>query len=304
MLFVDGLGMGQPDAAINPLFRGDCPVLAGLLRTAAFPVDATLGVPGVPQSATGTTTLLTGLNAALIAGRHVEGFPGPMLREALSSENIFLKLRAAGLACAFANAYGAGSLEEASSGRRLSATTVAVLTGIGRLRLLDDLLAGRAVYHDLTREELRERGFAVPLISPEEAATHLAGIACEHDFTLFEYFQTDRAGHASDPDRKKKVLSLFDLFLATVLRLGSSRGFSVILTSDHGNIEDGLSAAHTMNPVPFIAVEAAGRGPEGAACFSWRDRIRSLSDVAPAILDFLQPADADSLNGKGEYCGV
>ncbi len=298
MLFIDGLGLGPRDPNTNPVFGGACPVLAGLLETNAFPVDATLGVQGLPQSATGTTSLLTGINAARMVGRHVEGFPGPTLRDVLSRENIFLKLRASGLKCAFANAYGACSQEEVSSSRLLSATTVAALSGIGRLRLLDELMAGKAVYQDLTREQLREKGFPVPLITPTEAAQDLTGIAEEHDFTLFEYFQTDRAGHGSDAKKKKKVLSLFDSFLATILRLCPARGISVILTSDHGNIEDGLSTGHTMNPVPLVVVDgivslAGASGARRAGEFFRAGRIKSLTDVAPAVVSWFCRNDGE-----------
>jgi hypothetical protein len=40
-------------------------------------LDASLCVPGLPQSATGQAALLTGLNAPELMGRHIEGFPPP-----------------------------------------------------------------------------------------------------------------------------------------------------------------------------------------------------------------------------------
>ena len=47
--------------------------------------------------------------------------------------------------------------------------------------------------------------------------------------------------------------------------------------SDHGNIEAMNERGHTLNPVPFI-VFGPGEG--------WiRDRVSSLADVTPAILE-------------------
>jgi bisphosphoglycerate-independent phosphoglycerate mutase (AlkP superfamily) len=53
---------------------------------------------------------------------------------------------------------------------------------------------------------------------------------------------------------------------------------TVVVTSDHGNLEDGRSTAHTTNPVPTIAI-----GPGRDAFHS----IHALTDVAPAILSLL-----------------
>ncbi len=50
----------------------------------------------------------------------------------------------------------------------------------------------------------------------------------------------------------------------------------VVLASDHGNIEDGETRSHTTNPVPVLL---AGAGHRTVA-----DGIRSITDVAPAIL--------------------
>ena len=93
--FLDGIGLGSPDPAKNPFARANMPVLQNLLagkrllastiplesrRASLLALDACLGVDGLPQSATGQTALLTGINAARHVGRHVEGFPGPELK--------------------------------------------------------------------------------------------------------------------------------------------------------------------------------------------------------------------------------
>lgn len=277
LLFVDGLGIGEDDPAVNPVVGGTCPVLARLLAEAAG-VDACLGVPGLPQSATGQAALLTGINAPRAMGRHIEGFPGPALRGIVREHNILRRAAGAGLRATFANAYFMDTVTMAAL-RRPSVTTVAAMSMGVPMRGPADLLAGRAVYQDLTRESLLARGYDGPTIKPEVSGAHLAALAAEHDLTLFEYFQTDRAGHSGDPSRAAAVLSLYDRFLTAALRFAEAPGCLAILSSDHGNIEDMSVRTHTRNPVP-VAARGAGAG-------AFLLRMRELTDVAPAIVERL-----------------
>lgn len=248
-VFVDGLGIGSNDPAVNPLADTQKLPNLGRILENSIPLDASLGVPGLPQSATGQAALLTGLNAPKLMGRHIEGFPPPRLKELVQEHNIFSKLIAAGKTCTFANAYWLDDVAHIPR-RRESVTTVATLAAFGGVRGKADLLANRAVCHDLTRERIRhERGYDGPLITPEEAAEHLIGIANDHDFTLFEFFETDRAGHSGDREKVFQTLEKLDQFFATLLPF---RGL-LIVTSDHGNIEDLTVRTHTLNPVPFYA---------------------------------------------------
>ncbi len=247
-VFVDGLGLGSNDPAVNPLAdRARFPNLGKILAQ-SIPLDAAFGVPGLPQSATGQAALLTGLNASKLMDRHIEGFPPPRLKELVQEHNIFSKLLAAGKTSTFANAYWLDDVAHIPA-RRTSVTTVATLAAFGAVRGKADLLANRAVYHDLTREKLRDRGYEGPLISPEEAAEHLIGIANAHDFTLFEFFETDHAGHSGDPQKSVDALEKLDRFFGVLLRFDGL----LIVTSDHGNIEDSSVRTHTANPVPLFA---------------------------------------------------
>jgi hypothetical protein len=277
LVFVDGLGLGPEEPDRNPVFSGCCPRLAGLLRAEAKPVDACMGVPGLPQSATGQASLLTGVNAPALVGRHVEGLPGPQLKQLVRDRNIFSALLQRGYHATFANAYYADRVEEIRSRRMQSVTTVASLAAFNGVRMTADMLAGRAVYQDLTRQFLRARGYAGPLVTPRESGEHLLRIAAAHDFTLFEYFQTDRVAHKGTLDDIRRVLGQLDEFLGVVLAHPGTPGRLLLLVSDHGNVEDHYTRQHTANPVPFVAVG------EGAAFL--RGRVRSLVDVCPALLD-------------------
>ncbi|MDH7499283.1 MAG: hypothetical protein QHH30_02730 [candidate division NC10 bacterium] len=114
MVFIDGLGIGERDPRKNPMaeaetrwfafFRegtGKAADPSPLLRFA----DANLGVEGLPQSATGQTTLLTGINAAQLLGRHVNGFCTRELRALLDGHSLFARLLQMGRKPTFANAY-------------------------------------------------------------------------------------------------------------------------------------------------------------------------------------------------------
>lgn len=277
-LFVDGLGWGSGDGSTNPVHSGVCPNLERLLREHGIPVDASMGVEGVPQSATGQAALLAGIPAAALMGRHIEGFPPERLRSLLRESNLFLSLGKLGKSGTFANAYFVDEVEEVRLRRIQSVTTVVTLAAFGAVRDRAAMERGEAVYQDLTRASLRERGYRGPLVTPSESGRHLVRIAAAHDLTLFEYFQTDRAGHSGDRGCIEKVLSLFDEFLGTVLSLAAAGGMLVVLTSDHGNIEDPNGRGHTHNPVPFAAA-----GPGEAEL---RGRVRSITDVPAAILEW------------------
>lgn len=281
LVFVDGLGIGPRHPEINPVYGGACPFLQRLLEEHAQPIDASLDMAGSPQSATGQATLFTGQNAAKFMGRHVEGCPGPTLKEFVREHNLFDRLTARGYRSTFANAYYIEDLDEIQKRRRQSVSTVAALKAFGTVRDSDDLRANRAVYQDLTREVLGPRGYAGPTISPEEAAEHLADIAEEHDFTLFEYFQTDLMAHRGTEDDVRRVLSNLDRFLATLVPRWNGGEKLFALTSDHGNVEDLRTRRHTANPVPLVLLGEAGEGLRG--------EIERLEDFVPALLKRYPP---------------
>lgn len=277
LVFVDGLGLGVNDPSINPIHSGSCPVLERLLKDESVPVDARLGVPGLPQSATGQSALLTGCNAAEVMGRHVEGLPGPKLKELVRGKNIFSRLIERGYTCTFANAYFTNDMNEVHSRRHQSVTTVASLAAFGRVRDAAAMLDNRAVYQDFTRQSLRGRGYTGPDVTPSEAAEHLLAMAGEHDFTLFEYFQTDLMAHKGTQEDVRRVLAQLNEFLEVLLAWPKQPGQLLLLTSDHGNIEDSRTKRHAENPVPLMAI---GEGAE-----KLKRGVKSLTDFVPQLME-------------------
>jgi len=266
-VFVDGLGIGA-NHHHNPFAVGDYPGLGSLMADSApldlgigemrssvgstlKAVDTTFGVPGLPQSATGQTALLTGEPAPLIVGRHVHAFPTRELRSMLERCNVFSRTKGRGLAVTFLNAYRELDKTGRPKGRRNSCTTVAVLAAGIAFRDLCDLRKGRAVYHDVTGESLVNRGYQVCVRTPEASAMCAKQVVEENALTVFEYFMTDYAGHSQDERLASDALSTLDRFVMQLtLVLDPTRTF-IVLSSDHGNIEDMSTPRHTRNPVPL-----------------------------------------------------
>ena len=277
-LFIDGVGLSEA-ATDNPITPEVCPALCRLFARHAVPIDACLAVDGLPQSATGQATMFTGVNAPVFMGRHCEGFPGPSLRKKIEEGNLFLSLKKRGKRVCFADAYLVEDAAELAARRFKSVTTVMALTTPEVIATADDLADDQAVMQDLTRETIQDRYPDIPVISPEDAASHLFALARVNDFTLYEFFQTDVAGHSMDYARACEVLRLYDRFLAALLRYVEAAGLTLVMTSDHGNIESMDEQGHTRNPVPFVAF-----GPKEAEI---RAAVKSLVDVTPAILRFI-----------------
>jgi len=285
LFFIDGLGIGKRGPH-NPLDHLNALPLAvfqneepdRFLNGIVVPTDACLGVEGRPQSASGQTTILTGVNAPAAVGYHKQGFPNKALLEIIEHHSIFKQLSDAGVdPITFANAYTSRFFAERP--RWVSATTAAVEAAKMKFRTISDLQTGRAVFMDYTNRILIERGEQVSERSESEAATVLAGIVAENRFSLYEYFITDKAGHAQDMELARTILTSLSLFIRELLLRIDLERTTVILTSDHGNIEDLSSRNHTLHAVPTI-VWGAQREQVAA-------RIQTLADITPAIVALL-----------------
>jgi 2,3-bisphosphoglycerate-independent phosphoglycerate mutase len=292
-VFLDGVGLAPPGPD-NPFSTVPMPHLMELLggplvlngavgrpeirpHVMLHALDACLGVPGLPQSATGQTALFTGLNAPAIVGDHITAHPTAPLREIIAEHSVMKRAAESGARVLFANAHSARFWQGVDEGKlRLSASTLTALAAGATIPSLDDLLAGRAVLWDITHEVARKfQEYDLPLVPAEEAGTRLARLADDYDLVLYESFLTDLAGHRRiDP---ALVLARVDAFLGALLAHRAAET-TVVLSSDHGNLEDMSTKAHTSNPVPLLVV--------GPAADQFRQAV-AITDVAPAILSAL-----------------
>lgn len=297
-LFLDGIGLGEEDPTRNPFARAHLPHLTSLLegrlltrgaapfsnqRATLLALDACLGVSGLPQSATGQAALLTGRNVPAEVGYHYGPKPDPVTAAALQDGGLFGALVRAGKHAALLNAYPPGYFQGIRSGRRLHSAIPLAVTRAGLpLHTVDDLLAGRALSADLTGAGWRERlGYpAVPLLSPLQAGLRLAELARLWDFAFFEYWLTDYAGHAQDMEAAVRLLTGFDAVLGGLLSAWNGDAGLIVLTSDHGNLEDLTTRRHTCNPVPLLLI---GDARMRQAFLNATD----LTSLAPNILTLL-----------------
>ena len=286
LFFIDGLGIGTrgphnpldnlPDATPLAVFQNETPET--FLNGIVVETDPRLGIEGRPQSASGQTTILTGINAPATIGYHKQGFPNKPLLEIIGRHSIFRQLTDAGIEpITFANAYTSRFFDERP--RWISATTAAVEAAGLRFRTMEDVRNGDAVFMDYTNRLLIERGEDVAERSEHEAATVLANVVAQNRFTLYEYFITDKVGHAQDMDAARSVLTSLALFIRELLIRVDFARTTVILTSDHGNIEDLSIRNHTLHAVPTIVW--------GAQRERTATRISNIADITPAIVALL-----------------
>lgn len=300
-IFLDGVGLA-PSGPDNPLSRVPMPRLREWLggplaldsvgqngSLSCKALDACLGMPGLPQSATGQTALFTGVNAPALVGEHVTAHPTGPLRAVIAEHSLLKRAAEAGARVLFANAHSERFWQAVRRGRLpLGASTLTALAAGAPIPTLADLLAGRAVLWDITHEVATvHQGYDLPLVSPEEAGARLAGLMAGYNLVLYESFLPDLAGHRRlDP---AWVLSRLDPFLGSVLD-HLPPDTTLVLSSDHGNLEDATTRVHTANPVPLLtAGPAAGQFCQATA----------ITDVAPAILACLGLAtDRDGALGE------
>ena len=293
LLFLDGVGIGRKNPDINPFFCARMPVFASLCggtiphrpfsrvsynATEIVSINATLGVAGFPQSGTGQTALFTGVNGAKKFGRHFGPHPPLILHPIIAARNIFQQLKSLGKSVIFANAFPQRFFDYNSTvNKRLTVTTLSCkLSGVPLLTAYE-LQRNEAISADFTREHWPELGHPnISPITPHEAGKHLWSIVTQHDFTLFEYWLPDHAGHSREMTYAIKVLEHFDEFLAGFLELFDSTNTILIIVSDHGNIENLSTKSHTRNRVPCILT--------GIHCRQLADRITSLLHITPAII--------------------
>jgi hypothetical protein len=156
---------------------------------------------------------------------------------------------------------------------RLGASTLTALAAQAEIPDLEDLQAGRAVLWDITHEIASQHlGYPLSPVTPEEAGRRLARLAAAYDLVLYESFLPDLAGHRRV--EVEWVLPRLDAFLGSVVDHLPGRT-TLVLSSDHGNIEDVSTKSHTTNPVPLLVLGPLARRFSGAM---------AITDVAPLIL--------------------
>lgn len=300
-LFMDGVGLGTGDPQTNPLAAAAMPNLSRLLdgnkmlasntpletgRATLLALDPNMNVAGLPQSATGQAALLTGKNIPELVGEHYGPKPNQAVRELLSQPTLFSSLTQNGYSAALLNAYPDRYFEAIESGKRLYSSIPQAVVNAGlALKTKEDLYAEEALSVDFTGEGWRNflKDPNAPIRTLHQAGEKLAALTQSHDLAFFEYWPSDYAGHRQDKNDALELLENFDQVLGGLLDHWQDDDGLILLTSDHGNMEDISTRRHTANPVPGLVVGSP------ALRRQFCQNLATLADITPAILRFYPP---------------
>jgi 2,3-bisphosphoglycerate-independent phosphoglycerate mutase len=293
-IFLDGIGLGEDNPEINPFMHAKMPNLNALLdgrsllkasapfvgdHATLLAIDPAVGVAGLPQSATGQAMLVTGINIPAELGYHYGPKPNPEVAAYLRNGNLFTRLTEAGKQSALLNAYPPRYFDGIDSGKRLYSSIPLAVTSAGLpLFTHEDLFAGRALSADFTGQGWHDMlGFPdAPVLDAPQSGRKLATLAKGFDFALFEYWASDYAGHKQQMDTAIKLMETFDGVLGGLVEVMDD-DMLVLVTSDHGNMEDLSTRRHTDADVPALVIG------EKVARKEFTRGMQALTDVAPAI---------------------
>ncbi len=136
-----------------------------------------------------------------------------------------------------------------------------------------------------------------PEMSAPEVTDHLVAAITggQYDVIICNYANCDMVGHTGVVDAAIKAVEAVDSALQRIVEALQSVGGQLLLTADHGNIEQMVDkitgqphTAHTTNPVPLVYV--CGDRPLASG--------GSLSDLAPTMLAILGVDQPIEMTGK------
>ena len=301
-LFLDGVGLGADNPEHNPFAAADMPKLAGLLegrrlvagsapfegqRATLLAVDAQLGVEGAPQSATGQAALLTGENVPAQVGEHYGPKPNPAVAEIVRRDNLFKQVVERGGTAALLNGYPPRYFEAIESGVRLYSSIPLAATSAGlELMTVEDMQSGRAFSADFTGAGWSEQpGFpSIPIYDSSQAGRQLARAAEQYSLAWFDFWPSDFAGHRGTMAEAVALLENLDGVIGGLVEEWGDRSDLIIVSSDHGNLEDLSIRGHTLNSVPALLI-----GPMEMRG-SMSSKLEDLASFAPAMLEIMYGA--------------
>jgi phosphopentomutase/2,3-bisphosphoglycerate-independent phosphoglycerate mutase family metalloenzyme len=133
----------------------------------------------------------------------------------------------------------------------------------------DDVRAGRALTSTMTHELEAEFNVAffsrapLPRHTPQEAAAILVAQARQHDFTFYKYQIPDLVSHTGKIHLARQVVAVIEEFIEAVLNAIDPERTVVIVTSDHGHLEQ-LASSHA-HPKSMVPTWYFGPEPEAMA---------------------------------------
>lgn len=137
--------------------------------------------------------------------------------------------------------------------------------------------------------------------------TILEGIKENYDLIIANYANADMIGHTGNLKAGIEAVEAIDKALESLIKLAERGECILIITADHGNIEQMVSlrtgelkTEHTLNPVPFYLVGKEFKKPAANLRMQagWGAPQGMLSDIAPTILALMQIPQPPEMTGK------
>jgi len=138
--------------------------------------------------------------------------------------------------------------------------------------------------------------------APEMSAAPVAAKLAEaigagtYDFAIVNFANPDMVGHTGVFEAALRAMAATDAAVGTVVDAAIANGGCVLLTADHGNVEEmrfpdgGVNTQHSTDPVPVAFVS---RDPG-----DWTIRDGELSDIAPTLLGLLGIPVSERMTGR------
>ena len=286
-LFIDGIGIGDATEH-NPFHVTDLPgfeLLSGGKMTADSSeirnsnhlfkhIDANLAMEGLPQSGTGQASLFCGINASKIVGKHFGPYPHSKNKMYLEEQSLFNDVIKLGKQAHFINAYPKPFFEFAEKRNRWSCSSLMAKGAGQKLHTEESIRNGFAITAEIKQDYWKAKlNIDIPQIQEKEAANRLLKAADSYDVVMYEFYLTDKAGHEQKMESAVSVLQRLDNFLQEIIKQIGNH--TLVLTSDHGNVEDLSVKTHTRNLVPLFVY-----GQHANLFYS----INDLTEVKAAIL--------------------
>jgi len=127
------------------------------------------------------------------------------------------------------------------------------------------------------------------------------------DFILVNYANPDTIAHTANYDASLEAVRVIDRELARILAVTQNPDTLLVITGDHGNIEEMVSpitglpeSQHDSSPVPLylVAPEFKGRKFISGDGTIENETLGSLADVAPTILEILKIPKPPEMTGR------
>lgn len=282
-MFLDGVGIGtQSQNPIIDLFKGitkkdfitdNIPMVNSEFTLKG--IDPILGVRGIPQSATGQTSIMTGINSQKVLGYHHTAFPNSKLIELINSSNLLREAKEMGYRTTCGNIYSREYFEKRSKRRKnmFPVSALSVMNADLGFRFIEDYNKGRAVFASITN--------SLKPITPEQAAKDMLNISKDYDLIFFEYFLTDSYGHKKNREKLEYETRKLNRFINNIW-LEGNEWLDIVITSDHGNSEDISTGDHTKNLVPLLYLSKNSNRANYAF-----NNINNIADIKDVILKLL-----------------